>query len=225
MADSDYTVAVVLQASDEGMSKTIKQTSNDVGDLGKKSKEAKIDLMATVVALEGLTSGLNQVTGGARKYSAALVQTNKLTQEQGEHLNRNIAYLELATGPLETMIALQKITTIVTSSETLARLGEIKVKERLTIVNGSLFASMMIYMVIIIAIIGVIYLLVQAFKHQEEIMDGIGKQVDRVTDKFRGMARTAGEVSHAFQEMASGAAEALDPMQRIIAVIPGLGGD
>jgi len=131
----------------------------------------------------------------------------------------------LATGPLETMIALQKITTIVTSSETLARLGEIKVKERLTIVNGSLFASMMIYMVIIIAIIGVIYLLVQAFKHQEEIMDGIGKQVDRVTDKFRGMARTAGEVSHAFQEMASGAAEALDPMQRIIAVIPGLGGD
>jgi len=82
MADSDYTVAVVLQASDEGMSKTIKQTSNDVGDLGKKSKEAKIDLMATVVALEGLTSGLNQVTGGARKYSAALVQTNKLTQSQ-----------------------------------------------------------------------------------------------------------------------------------------------
>ena len=225
MADSDYTVAVVLQASDEGMSKTIKQTSEDVGDLGKKSKEAQMDLMATVVALEGLTSGLNQVTGGMRKFTSAMAAQEGMNKERIETINRHISMLELLTGPMETLIAIQKITTIVSSSETIARLGEIKVKERLMIVNGSLFASMMVIMVVIIAIIGVIYLLVLAFKHQEEIMDALGSTVDKVTDKFRGMARTAGEVSHQLQEIASGAAEALDPMQRIIAVIPGLGGD
>ena len=73
MADSDYTVAVVLQASDEGMSTNLKKAADGVEDVGKKSKQAKVDLMAAVVAMEGMTSGLNQVTGGARKYSAALV--------------------------------------------------------------------------------------------------------------------------------------------------------
>lgn len=41
MADSDYTVAVVLQASDEGMSKTLKQTGEDIEDLGDKTKKHK----------------------------------------------------------------------------------------------------------------------------------------------------------------------------------------
>ena len=225
MADSDYTLAVVLQASDEGMSKTIKQTSKDVGDLGKKSKEAQLDLMATVIALEGLTSGLNQVTGGMRKFTGAMSQQEGMNKERIETINRHIAKLELITGPMETLIAIQKITTIVSSTETIARLGEIKVKERLTIVNGSLLASMMVWMVLIIAVIGIIYMLVQAFKHQEEIMDFVGKQVDKVTGSFRGMIQTGREVSHTLQEIASGGIQAIDPMQRIIGLIPGLGGD
>ena len=225
MADSDYTLAVVLQASDEGMSKTIKQTSKDVGDLGKKSKEAKVDLMATVVALEGLTSGLNQVTGGMRKFTSAMSQQEGMNKERIETINRHIAMLELITGPMETLIAIQKITTIVSSSETIARLGEIKVKERLIIVNGSLLASMMIWMVLIIAVIGIIYLLVQAFKHQDEIMEGLGKTVDKITGGFRGLIQSGREVSHTFQEIASGAMEANEPLQRIIGIIPGLGGD
>ena len=59
MADSDYTVAVVLQASDEGMSSTIKKGSGEVKKLGENAKKTQRDLLTTVVALEGLTSGLN----------------------------------------------------------------------------------------------------------------------------------------------------------------------
>ena len=80
MGDSDYTVAVVLQASDEGMSTTMKGAADGIEDVGEKSKQAQMDMMATVVALEGLTSGLNQVTGGMRKYSAALEQTGMKRQ-------------------------------------------------------------------------------------------------------------------------------------------------
>ena len=87
MADSDYTVAVVLQASDEGMSSTIKKAGDEIETVGDKSRDAKIDMMATVVALEGLTSGLNQVTGGMRKYSAALEQRGKRDKEQAAELN------------------------------------------------------------------------------------------------------------------------------------------
>ena len=225
MADSDYTVAVVLQASDEGMSTNLKKAADGVEDVGKKSKQAKVDLMAAVVAMEGMTSGLNQVTGGARKYSAALVQTNKLSQEQGEELNRNIAYLELVTGPLETMIALQKMATIVSHSETVARIGEMKVKQSLLIVNNSLIASLMVYMVVIIAVIGVIYLLVQAFKHQEEIIKLLKDGVNEVKDAFVNLNRQGREMVRTFAEMSAGATEAMEPLQRIIGLIPGLGGD
>ncbi len=105
MADSDYTVAVVLQASDEGMSSTIKKSSGEVKKLGENAEKTQRDLLTTVVALEGLTSGLNQVTGGLRKYSAALQQTGLLEKEEAEAFNKKIALLELATGPLETTIA------------------------------------------------------------------------------------------------------------------------
>ena len=174
--------------------------------------------MAAVVAMEGMTSGLNQVTGGARKYSAALVQTNKLSQEQ-EELNRNIAYLELVTGPLETMIALQKMATIVSHSETVARIGEMKVKQSLLIVNNSLIASLMVYMVVIIAVIGVIYLLVQAFKHQEEIIKLLKDGVNEVKDAFVNLNRQGREMVRTFAEMSAGATEAMEPLQRIIGLI------
>jgi hypothetical protein len=124
MADSDYTVAVVLQASDEGMSSTIKKSSGEVKKLGENAKKTQRDLLTTVVALEGLTSGLNQVTGGLRKYSAALQQTGLLEKEEAEAFNKKIALLELATGPLETTIALQKILTIATMGSAAAKTAD-----------------------------------------------------------------------------------------------------
>ena len=41
MADSDYTVAVVLQASDEGMSSAIKKTADGLEDASNKAQQAK----------------------------------------------------------------------------------------------------------------------------------------------------------------------------------------
>ena len=113
MADSDYTVAVVLQASDEGMSSGIKKAADGIEDASNKAKTAKINFMALMVGLEGLTSGLNQLTGGLRKMSAAMDQTGMATDEQTERLNKQIAAIELFTGPMESIIALVKISTVV----------------------------------------------------------------------------------------------------------------
>ena len=135
MADSDYTVAVVLQASDEGMSKTLKQTGDDVEDLGKKSKKTQAELLTTIVALEGLTSGLNQVTGGARKFSAAMVETGKFTRDQADEFNRYVGFIELATGPLESLIAIYKLITIGSAIFTTQQIRENDAKGKSIIVN------------------------------------------------------------------------------------------
>jgi hypothetical protein len=225
MADSDYTVAVVLQASDEGMSNTIKQSSNSIEELGEDAKQAQLDLMATVVALEGLTSGLNQVTGGARKFTAALGQLEGVDKERVETLNSHISKLELITGPMEFAIALQKISTIVSSSETVARLGEIKVKESLMIVNNSLVMSMMVWLVVIIAVIAILYVLYKVIFDTEETMKAFGDGIDRAKDSIAGMVQVGKEGVQMFIDLHMTAFEAIEPLTRVVGIVPGLGGD
>ena len=135
MAGSDYTVAVVLQASDEGMSSTIKKAGDEIKTTGEKAQKTKIDLMATLVAFEALTSGLNQFTGGLRKYSAALEQTGLLEKEQAENFNKQIAYIELLTGPMETLIAVQKILAVATMGSAGAKTADLEDKWAATIAN------------------------------------------------------------------------------------------
>ena len=199
MADSDYTVAVVLQASDEGMSKTIKQTGNNIEELGDKSKNTEMQLMATIVALEGLTSGLNQVTGGARKFTAAMQQTGNMTDESAEKFNRYIAMIELATGPLETFIAIQKIVTITSAIFTKQQVAENTVKGQSVVVNTSLAASWALVLLPIIAIVAIFATLYIVFKRQDEITKSLKKQLDGVKDVLAGINNTGRNTVQCFQ--------------------------
>ena len=225
MADSDYTVAVVLQASDEGMSTTIKGAADGVEEFGESNRGAQIDMMATVVALEGLTSGLNQVTGGARKYAAALEQTGKIDKEQAEALNKKIAYMELATGPLESVIALQKLYTIGTALLIPVEKTDQEVKKTGTVVNNNLALSWMALALPIIIVVALLIGLYLVWKNQEQIMNQVKKSVDGVREGFAGMVITGKEIVGMFRDLASGSTEAIEPLQRVIGMIPGLGGD
>ena len=225
MADSDYTVAVVLQASDEGMSSTIKKAGDEIETVGDKSRDAKIDMMATVVALEGLTSGLNQVTGGMRKYSAALEQTGKIDKEQAAELNKKIAMLELATGPMEAVIGMQKLITITTALLIPVEKADNTVKKQGIIVNNSLALSWMAVALPILIIMALLVGLYLIWKNQDAIMKQVGQSVNGVREGFAGLVQTGREAVATLAAIASGAAEALEPLDRIIGVIPSLGGD
>ena len=225
MADSDYTVAVVLMASDEGMSTTLKSAADGIEDVGDKSQKAKIDLMATVVALEGLTSGLNQVTGGMRKYSAALQQTGKIDKEQAEALNKKIAFMELATGPMEAVIGAQKLITITTALLIPVEKADNTVKKEGIIVNNSLALSWMALALPILIIMAFLVFLYLLWKNQDAIMKQVGQSINGVKEGFAGLVQTGREAVATLAAIASGAAEAIEPLERIVGVIPGLGGD
>jgi hypothetical protein len=225
MADSDYTVAVVLQASDEGMSKTLKQTGDDIEDLGDKTKKTQADLITTIVALEGLTSGLNQVTGGARKFSAAMVQTGKFTRDQADEFNRYIGFIELATGPLETIIAVQKIATVTSMIFAKQQVVENTVKGQSVVVNTSLAASWGLLLLPIIAVIAIFATLFIIFKKQEEITKSLKEQIDAVRGAFQTVNQVGRDTIAVFAGIASGAEAVIDPLQRVVGIIPGIGGD
>jgi hypothetical protein len=225
MADSDYTVAVVLQASDEGMSKTLKKASKGIEEVGDKSNQAKVDMMATVVALEGLTSGLNQVTGGARKFTAAMQQTGKMSDESAEKYNKYIAYIELATGPMESIIALQKIGTITSAIFTTQQVAENNVKGQSVAVNTSLAASWFALALPIIAIVAIFATLYIAFKKQDEITKSLKDQLDSIKGVFQSVNQAGRDTIAVFAGIASGAEAVIDPLQRVVGIIPGIGGD
>ena len=223
MADSDYTVAVVLQASDEGMSSTIKKAGDEIETVGDKTKAAKIDMMATVVALEGLTSGLNQLTGGARKYSAALVQTNRISKEQGEELNKQIAYMELVTGPMESIIALQKIATVTTALFTTAEVADNSVKTTSISLNWALAGSIWAVLAPILLIIVILAVFYLAWKHQEVIIDKVSKAMGGLTDTVKDWVKVGTDMIDTLEEMALGLAKVAGVIP--LGILPGFGGD
>lgn len=225
MADSDYTLAVVLQASDEGMSKTIKDTGEDIEDLGEKTKKTQADLITTIVALEGLTSGLNQVTGGARKFTAAMVETGFRTREQADEYNRYIGFIELATGPLETIIAVQKIATVTSMIFAKQQVVENTVKGQSVVVNTSLAASWGLLLLPIIAVIAIFATLFIIFKKQDEITKSLKEQIDALRGAFQTANQVGRDTIAVFAGLASGAEAVIDPLQRVVGIIPGIGGD
>ena len=223
MADSDYTVAVVLQASDEGMSSTIKQAGDEIETVGDKTKAAKIDMMATVVALEGLTSGLNQLTGGMRKYSAALQQTGALDKEQAEEFNKRIAMMELVTGPMESIIALQKIATVTTALFTTAEVADNSVKTTSISLNWALAGSIWAVLAPILLIIVILAIFYVAWKHQEVIIDGVSKAMGGLTDTVKDWVKVGTDMIDTLEEMALGLAKVAGVIP--LGILPGFGGD
>ena len=225
MADSDYTVAVVLQASDEGMSKTLKQTGDDVEDLGKKSKKTQAELLTTIVALEGLTSGLNQVTGGARKFSAAMVETGKATREQADEFNRYVGFIELATGPLESLIAVYKLITIGSAIFTTQQIRENDAKGKSIIINKNLGLSWLAILGPLFVFVAIFATLFIIFKKQDEITKSLKEQVDALRGAFQTANQIGRDTIAVFAGLASGAEAVIDPLQRVVGIIPGIGGD
>ena len=223
MADSDYTVAVVLQASDEGMSSTMKSAADGIEEVGNKNKEAKVDMMATVVALEGLTSGLNQLTGGLRKYSAALEQTGAIDKEQAEEFNKRIAMMEMVTGPMESIIALQKIATVTTALFSTAEKAADAGKPTTIGLNWATAASVWAVIAPILLIIVILAALYVAWKHQEWIMEKAGGALGKLKDGVVGLAESGMALVDTLEDMARGIGNVAGMVN--IGPLSGIGGD
>ena len=223
MGDSDYTVAVVLQASDEGMSSTIKGAADEIEGVGNKSKKAQMEMVSTVVALEGLTSGLNQLTGGMRKYSAALEQTGAIDKEQAEEFNKRIALVEMLTGPMESIIALQKIATVTSALFTTTEATGNTVKGASIAINTTLAGTIWAIAAPILVLLVVLALLYLAWKHQEWIMEKAGGALGTLKDGIEDIVKAGMDFVDTLDEMARGIGNVAGMVS--IGPLSGFGGD
>ena len=217
MADSDYTVAVVLQASDEGMSTTLKNTGDNIKKVGDEAQKTKVDLMATLVAFESLTSGLNQLTGGMRKYSAALQQTGHLTDEQAEAFNKQIATVELLTGPMETLIAIQKILTVATLGSATAKTADASAS--ITAAGANTILGFSIYFVLgaLFIIVGILIILYVAWQNQEVIIEKLNVGLAAAAGLYSMLAIQMRNTAQAGREVAESIGDGLEVLKPFFA--------
>jgi hypothetical protein len=152
-------------------------------------------------------------------------QTGKMSDESAEKYNKYIAYIELATGPMESIIALQKIGTITSAIFTTQQVAENNVKGQSVAVNTSLAASWFALALPIIAIVAIFATLYIAFKKQDEITKSLKDQLDSIKGVFQSVNQAGRDTIAVFAGIASGAEAVIDPLQRVVGIIPGIGGD
>jgi len=118
----EYIISVVIEGSDKA-SKPLKDAKDNVTGLN-------TNLINTMVALEGVASGMNQLVGGMNKMVGGLEKTEgkflgmKVASEANVKALRNVSTtMEIMIGPMEMGIALMKLHTVATSSATVAELG------------------------------------------------------------------------------------------------------
>ena len=210
MADSDYTVAVVLQASDEGMSSTLKKTSDGVKEAGNSARQAQFDFLTLVVGLEALTSGLNQGVGGLRKFSSALRETGMFTDEQSQAMNKQIATIELFTGPMETLIAVQKLLSVATFATASAKNADAGASGAATVANYGYGASILFVIGTLFAVVAILAVLYLAWQNQDIILEKLNNGLATTIRLYNSLAASARNAASGIRELAESANESLD---------------
>ena len=187
----EYIISVVIEGSDKA-SKPLKDAKENVTGLN-------TNLINTMVALEGVASGMNQLVGGMNKMVGGLEKTEgkflgmKVASEENVKALRNVSTtMEIMIGPMEMGIALMKLHTVAMSSATVAELGfagAVGVATSATWAwTVALLANPIVLIVVgIITLVGVLYLLEKKFGVVTAAVDALTHPLEYLQNLINGL--------------------------------------
>ena len=88
--------------------------AKEVKKAKKSTEEMSAEMAKNIIILQGSASALNQMSGGIRKTTGGMKLLGWGTEETHRKMDRFTARLELATGPLETLLS---ITTLISTAK------------------------------------------------------------------------------------------------------------
>ena len=180
--------------------KSADETSDTFTDLEKKGA-------ALVLVVNGLASGLNQMSGGLRKTADAMERTGRGTEEQRDALRGMSDTMELAAGPMEVISGLT--TTLATTVYLASKAGLTfsgvmsGVSSAALAVAGALTATTVAIGAIVAAIALAIYLLydyTEGFKEWDRVLDNIRWKVDYIKDGIKGITDASRDMKRAVSD-------------------------
>tara|TARA_Y100000310_G_C20695051_1_gene825067 strand:- start:3861 stop:4520 length:660 start_codon:yes stop_codon:yes gene_type:complete len=175
----EYVISVVIEGSDKA--------SGPLEKVEKSTSGLNASLINSMVALEGMASGLNQLVGGANKMVGALERTEGkifgiqiASEAEIETLRKWSATLEFIIGPMEMMIALMKIKTVMASADTKATTKQTGATVRYTFAQRA--ANLALKAFPLIALITVMITVIAILIKMEERTGFVRKQIDKFGD-------------------------------------------
>ena len=162
-------------------------SNRDVGesleDLNKKQKKTTEEQRDLIIVTQGMTSALNQMTGGIYKTIGGLQAAGKLSEEDARRWQENARIMEAATGPLEVIlsiytgyIALGPAITAAITSVTTAKTAE-------TVAVRANTAAWLANPYVLVA--AILVSMVASMLVMEKLLVGTTKTIDTMTEAVR----------------------------------------
>ncbi len=180
---------IVLDADTGEYVRDMDDAEKATREFAEESEKATLQNIEMMVALEGLSGGLNQVVGGYSKSIASAQQLGIVNEQQYKTLEKFRYQMELVAGPMEVVIALNKLdasTKILLSQATATQSATTK---GATVSQWGLNTAMMASPIFIIgativALIVILYALEKKFglvtKSVDALNDAFSKGADEV---------------------------------------------
>lgn len=174
------------------MAEQVKKAKKDTGELSK-------ELATTIIAVQGTASALNQMTGGLRKGQAAFKGLGIGSEEGHEKFEKFVFILEAGTGPLETLLSLTTLySTYKTVSAALTAAETTAIAANTAAVKANTVAWYANPMYLLIAgIVASILLLVWALNEMRKNWDQVSEDIDKFTDRLKGVGHVINSMSFA----------------------------
>jgi hypothetical protein len=182
---------VVMDADPSGLEEGMNKASDATDDFTLSQEAASLATLETIAKQEAMVSSLNQVIGGYSKMGGAAQKLGLINEKQFKQFEQSRAALELMAGPLEIIIALQKLKTVTAKADTTATVAQDGATKSATAstwgFNTALLANPMVLLVAaIIAVIGALYYLEKRFKFVTQSVEIISEAFKNFFDMIEG---------------------------------------
>ena len=203
-------LGIVLEAYTRGLEEGLEKATKKTKEFEEQTEQSSLKTLESLAAQEALVSSLNQISGGYAKTITAAQELNIINEEQAKSYMKVRFAFELLAGPMEVIIAIQKIMTVVSLADIKAKISQISVTNMATTAQTRLNLAMKANPVAMI-VMGVI-LLVLALIALEAKFGLVTKSVNMLKDGFEFLLEVINKVNDSMTGTVSKASELGDAL-------------
>lgn len=184
----EMVLRIVLEGIDNA-SDDIERTSNKTKILGQELDDTTVSAAGLLLAVNGLASGLNQVSGGMRKFADSGERAGYISDQSAERIRGWSDTLEFAAGPLEIIAGLANF---VASIAIAGKFGPALLKgTRIARLFGLAVAGVGVFLgstvIVIGLLVGSVLLLGSViFEHRQQIKE-LAMEYEIISDTVKGL--------------------------------------
>ena len=135
------------------------------------------------------------------------------TDEQSQAMNKQIATIELFTGPMETLIAVQKLLSVATFATASAKNADAAASGTATLANYGYGASILFVTGTLFAVVGILAILYIAWQNQDVILEKLNVGLAITIGLYNTLAAAARNAADGARELTETVSDSFDVLR------------